>query len=524
MPFPHPSGNERPSYWTETTPSTSYGPVTGDERADVVVVGGGIVGLLTAYLASKEGKSVVVVDRERVAMAETGHTTAHLQYVIDTRLKDLVPRFGLKQVKLAWDSQLEAIRLIESIAHEERIACDLQRLDAFLYSPYKSDGEMMQDEILYARQMGYEAHEASPDDVPFPAEHVVRYPDQGKYHPRKFLLGVVKAAERRGVRFFEGTEVASVKDGVATTREGHKLEGEWMVHATNVPFEPRVLLQTKLYSYRTYVIGARVPRGVFRDALCWDTNDPYHYTRVEADDGKDLVILGGEDHKVGTETETSRHHGALADYLRTATQDYEIAYRWSGEVLETEDDLPYIGLLPGGSPRDLVATGDSGTGMTNGAIAALMLSERIAGRGTPWDLLYDPRRVTGDPKPLFEYAKQRLHESKEYARAALRKGDVASVMDIAPGQGAVVRASLKPVAVYRGEDGKLVACSATCTHLGCTVRWNQSESSWDCPCHGSRFSPTGEVLHGPAPDPLPRVDVSKVYDEREAATRTTKGP
>lgn len=528
MPFPHPTGNQGPSYWTETTPGTAYPRLEADERADVVVVGGGIVGLLTAYLAAKEGKSVVVVDRERVAMAETGHTTAHLQFVLDTRLKDLVPRFGVEKTKLAWDSQLEAVRLIESIAAEERIACELERLDAFLYSPYKSDGKMLRDEIRYAREIGYEAFEASPEDVPFPAEHAIRFPDQGKFHVRKFLLGVAKAAERRGVRFYEGTEVASIKDGGAKTREGHTLEAEWMVHATNVPFEPRVLLQTKLYAYRTYVIGARVPRGLIRNALYWDTNDPYHYTRVESgvlgEAGGDLVILGGEDHKVGTETDTERHHGALADYLRTATTDYEVRYRWSGEVIETEDDLPYIGLLPGAGPRDLVATGDSGTGMTNGAIAALMLSERIAGRGTPWDALYDPRRVTGAAKPVLDYVKQRAHESMEYAKAALRKGDLSSVNDIPLGEGAVVRAGLKPIAVYRGEDGRLVACSATCTHLGCTVRWNKLESSWDCPCHGSRFSPTGEVLHGPAPDPLAPVDVEKVWSSKEAATRTTGGP
>lgn len=524
MPFPHPTGNEGPSYWTETTPQTAYPRVEQDERADVVVVGGGIVGLLTAYLAAKDGRSVVVVDRERVAMAETGHTTAHLQIVIDTRLTDLVPRFGLERTKLAWDSQLEAVRLIEAIAAEERIACELERLDAYLYSPSAKDKDMLKEEVRLARQMGYEAHEASPDDVPYPAKAVLLFPDQGKFHVRKFLLGVAKAAERRGVRIFEGTEVASIQDGVATTREGHKLTGEWVVHATNVPFEPRVLLQTKLYAYRTYAIGARVPRGTFGNALYWDTNDPYHYTRVEHEADGDLVILGGEDHKVGIETDTPKHHGALADYLRTATKEFEVLHKWSGEVLETQDDLPYIGHLPGGSKRDLVATGDSGTGMTNGAIAALMLSERIAGRGTPWDELYDPRRVTGDSTPLMQYAKQRAHETMEYARAALRKGDVASVMDIAPGEGGVVRKGVKPIAVYRREDGRLVACSATCTHLGCTVRWNKLESSWDCACHGSRFSPTGDVLHGPAPDPLPRVDVDDVFDAREAAMRSTEGP
>ena len=520
MSFPHPTGPERGSYWIETTPSTDFAPVQGDERADIVVVGAGIVGITAAYLLAKQGRSVVVVDRERAAMSETGHTTAHLQTVLDTRLHILVDRFGLKGAKLAWESQLEAVRTIESIASDERIACDLTHLDAFLYSPHRSDKRMLKKEIELAAQIGYELSEASPDDVPFPAECAIRYPDQRKFHVRKYLLGVVKAAQRLGVRFFEGSEVTKVESGkrvTACTREGHRLEGDWLVSATNVPFDARVKLQTKLFAYRTYVIGAEVPRGEFGDALYWDTLDPYHYTRVERADGKDLVILGGEDHKVGSESSTEVHWGALMEYLRTATDDFEVVHKWSGEVIETQDDLPYVGAMGGRHGNELIATGDSGTGMTNGTIAAVMLAERILGRGTPWDELYDPRRVSGAGGPVLEFAKHRVDDVKGFASPFLGPSDISSVMELEPGQGGVMRVGAKRVAVYRTKEGELKAVSGTCTHLGCTVKWNSGESSWDCKCHGSRFSIEGDVLHGPAFDPLAPVALDDVVSKKEAA-------
>lgn len=519
MSFPHPSGNERESYWLATTPGTSYSPVQADERADVVIIGGGIVGITLSYLLAKAGKSVVVVDRERLATAETGHTTAHLQTVVDTRLKDLIPRFGVEGTKLAWDSQLEAVRLIESIARDERISCDLERLDAYLYGAERSDVRLLRDEIRLARRIGYDAFEAEPSDIPFPAKAAIRFPNQGKFHVRKYLLGVVRKSESMGVRFFEGTEVTEIESGTPAkvhTRDGHTLTGDWVVQATNVPFEPRFLLQSKLSSYRTYAIAARIPRGHFGHALYWDTMDPYHYTRIEPEGAHELVILGGEDHKVGTEPKAAPW-SCLAEYLSTVTDDFQVVHRWSGEILETEDDLPYIGRVPGRPENELLATGDSGTGMTNGTIAALMLTERILGRGTPWDELYDPGRVVPRGSPVTEWVKENVSNVAQLAGTAVSPAEVSSVDEIPVGSGAIMRDGLRKVAVARLEDGRLRAVSAVCPHMGCTVAWNAAEASWDCPCHGSRFTPGGEILHGPAKDPLPPADLEALPGERRRA-------
>lgn len=521
MSFPHPSGNSRPSYWLETTAPTVYPPVQEDLRADVVIVGGGIVGITTAYLLAKAGKSVVVVDRERIATAETGHTTAHLQTVVDTRLQDLVPRFGLKGAKLGWDSQMEAVRLIESIARDERISCELERLDAYLYANEPGEEDALREEVRLARKIGYEAREADPGEVPYGAAFAIRYPDQGKFQVRKYLLGLAERAERLGVSFYEGTEVIGIDEGKPAkvrTRDGHTLTGDWVVQATNSPIAANEMIHTALYPYRTYAIGAYVPRGVFGSALYWDTADPYHYTRVEHGPDRDLVILGGEDHKVGAQENTEKAYGLLMSYLGRATPDFEVAYFWSGEVIETQDDYPYIGRAPGRGENELIATGDSGTGMTNGTIAALMLSERVLGRGTPWDELYDPVRVTTGRGAITEWIKENADNGAKLVGRALMRSTIDDIAEIEPGQGAIMKRGLKPIAVSRPSTGGLCAVSGLCTHMGCTVKWNHSEESWDCPCHGSRFTPKGEILHGPALKPLEPFDVGKLLDEREEKT------
>ena len=525
MTFPHPEGNGRESYWIATTPSTSFQPLDRDEEADVLVVGGGIAGLTAAYLLAKAGRSVVVVDRERVAMAETGHTTAHLQIVDDTRLRDLVERFGMENAKARWDSHLEAVKTIEQIVHEERIACEFERLDAYLFSPHRRDGRMLREEAKLARKIGYAAEKADPDDVPFEAKHAIRFPDQGKFHVRKYLLGLVARMQQRGVRFYEGTEIVSIESGTPATlrtREGHALRGGWVLQMTNMPFDKRFRMHSKLFPYRTYVIGAKVPKGIFGHALYWDTLDPYHYVRVEPKLDHDYVILGGEDHKVGSDVDTMARYDALESFLGEVTEQYDVVHRWSGEVVETADDYPLIGRVPGADANELMFTGDSGTGMTNGTLAGLMLAERVLGRGTPWDELFDPKRVTLEKGPIKEWVKENVDNAAHLLDTLLGPGEVDDVDDVEAGEGAILRKGLKKYAVARRADGTLTACSALCTHMGCTVSWNGSESSWDCPCHGSRFTPEGEILHGPARDPLPPVPLAEVVGEtKETAARRT---
>jgi nitrite reductase/ring-hydroxylating ferredoxin subunit len=273
-----------------------------------------------------------------------------------------------------------------------------------------------------------------------------------------------------------------------------------VVVATNSPFHLKIPIHTKQAPYRTYVVAAPVPKGSVADVLLWDTVEPgYHYVRLQPGETHDLLIVGGEDHKTGTENDGGARTGDLERWARERyPQMGDTAYAWSGQVYEPADYVGFIGKSP---QHDLVylATGDSGQGMTTGGAAALILADLLNGRENPWASLYEPSRQMH--RGLGEYVKENVEAAKHWLELAGR-GEVKSADEIAPGEGALMKHHGKPVAVFRDEAGELHTRSAVCTHAGCVVHWNSYEGCWDCPCHGSQFSPDGEVLNGPAAKPL----------------------
>jgi Rieske Fe-S protein len=241
-------------------------------------------------------------------------------------------------------------------------------------------------------------------------------------------------------------------------------------------------------------------------ALYWDTGDPYHYVRLHAVDAdRALLIVGGEDHPTGHSDDARERYIRLESWTRKRFRMAgEVVHRWSGQVIEPADGLAFIGKNPGDSDRVFIATGDSGNGITHGVIAGLLIRDLVLGQHNDWAQLYDPSRKP--IKALKEYARINLAVAGGYADW-LKPGEVDSLDDIERGTGAVLQRGARKLAVFRGEDGTLSVCSAVCTHLGGVVRWNSAEQSWDCPCHGSRFAPDGEVLNGPALHALKRLDV-----------------
>ena len=281
-----------------------------------------------------------------------------------------------------------------------------------------------------------------------------------------------------------------------------------VVVATNSPVNDLVAIHTKQAAYQTYVIGARVPRGSVNKALYWDTPDPYHYLRIETIGTGvgtyDLLIVGGEDHKTGQENDANTRFGILERWTRTRFPMIESTeYRWSGEVLEPIDGLAFIGRNPLDEPNVFIATGDSGNGMTHGTIAGILITDLIMERENEWADLYKPSRKT--LRALPEFARENLNVAMEYT-GLVTPGEVDSVAEIEPRLGAVIRRGLTKVAVYKDEAGAVYERSAICRHLGCVVGWNTLESTWDCPCHGSRYDAYGHVIQGPANSDLPEVD------------------
>jgi glycine/D-amino acid oxidase-like deaminating enzyme/nitrite reductase/ring-hydroxylating ferredoxin subunit len=511
------------SVWIDTAPRPSTSVLDRDASADVCVVGAGIAGLTTAYLLAKAGKSVIVLDEGPVGAGQTERTSAHLASAQDDRFTEIERLHGVGGSRAAYESHAAGIDLIESIARDEGIDCDFARVDGLLFPAPGEDPKVLDDERDAARRAGFTGVERVESVTIAGREQGahLRFPRQARFHPLKFLYGLAAAAQRLGVKIHTGCRVkdvqgtgpktgdaarAQIDDGPAAVTAGA------IVVATNAPapINDWMGIYLKQASYRTYVVAATVPRGAFADVLWWDNEDPYHYVRLEAapadaigrDPAHDLLLIGGADHKTGQFPKSAAPFADLEIWARKQfPQIGEIVGRWSGQVQEPDDYMGFIGKAPHAKDNVYVITGDSGQGLTHGALGARLVSDLILGRQNPWTKLYDPSRKQAN----IDFVKENANAVKQYADW-ITGGDVKSEADIPKGEGALLREGLKKVAVYRDDSGAIHKRSAVCTHLGCVVQWNSVEKSWDCPCHGSRFDANGKVVMGPAIDDLAPLD------------------
>jgi len=493
------------SVWMKTATVPKQPALAENLHADVCVVGAGIAGLTAAYLLVKQKKTVIVLDGREIGGGQTVRTTAHIATALDDRYYEIENTRGKDAAKLVADSFTAAVACVESIINAENIECDFERLDGYLFAATSDDVKELDKEleaIHRAGLAGVEKMSRSPIDS-FDTGHCLRFPQQGQFDPQKYLAGLADVITRHDGRIYTQTHVSEVKGGSptqVTTREGFSVSADALVIATNSPINDRVFTHLKQAPYQTYVIAAKVPSNSVAKGLYWDTLDPYHYIRLQPmqSDGQtyDLLIVGGEDHKTGQADDADARYAALETWTRERFPMVEsIDYRWSGEVMESADGLAYIGQSPDQAENVYIATGDSGMGMTHGTIAGMLLSDLIVGRKNPWKDLYDPGRVpVGAASDLITEGANVAAQYTDWVTG----GDIEDAEQLAPGTGAVVRQGLTKVAAYRDETGKLHECSAVCPHLGCIVAWNSAEKSWDCPCHGSRFSAKGEVLNAPA--------------------------
>jgi glycine/D-amino acid oxidase-like deaminating enzyme/nitrite reductase/ring-hydroxylating ferredoxin subunit len=502
------------SLWLDSVHGFDAPPLDRDLSTDVCVVGAGIAGLTTAYLLSRQGKAVTVVDARGVGAGETAMTTAHLSNEIDDTYKEIHRLHGPDGARLACESHRAAIDQIERICQEEAIDCDLQRVNGYLFLASHHKERELDEELEAARSAGASVVKLPQADVAgFKSGPCLRFAGQAQFHPLRYLHGLARACARRGVQIFGATKAVEATGGAETfvrTEAGHRIGAQAIVIATNSPFTDLVAIHTKQAPYHTYAIGARVAPDTITHALYWDTDDPYHYVRLHRtsnrelggynDEAVDILIVGGEDHKAGQASDADARFSRLETWMRERFPAAgTVEFRWSGQVMETVDGLAFIGRNPLDAGNVYAATGDSGMGMTHGTIAGMLLTDLILRRANPWIELYDPGRVrTG---AAIEWVKENLNVALQYT-SWLTKGDVESVEEITPNNGAIVVDGGRKIAVFRDETGVLHRRSAVCTHLGCIVAWNPAASTWDCPCHGSRFDRFGAVTNGPAPRDL----------------------
>jgi len=504
------------SVWMDSTDAPQLPRVTQDMRTSVCIVGAGIAGMTTAYQLARAGRAVIVIDDGQIGGGETGRSTAHLTAALDDRYYRIEKLHGAEGARLAAESHAAAIARIESIASLEDIDCDFERLDGYLFLGGDSTKEDLERELEATHRAGLidtELLDRAPVDS-WNTGPALRFPRQAQFHPLKYLNGLARAIIRDGGQIFNFTHADKIEDGEpakVTTSDGHVILADNIVVATNTPVNDWVILHTKQAAYRTFVIGARVPRGSVPRALYWDTADPYHYARLHEVDARldpdrsdEILIVGGEDHKTGQEDDADERFARLESWTRERFPMVKsIDFRWSGQVVEPVDHMAFIGKNPGNDEHIFIATGDSGNGITHGTIAGVLLTDLILGRKNSWAKLYEPSRVT--LRATGDFIKESLNVAGQYADW-VKKGEVDSYDEIAPGTGAIVRRGMKKIAVFRDDQGAIHERSAVCTHLYCIVDWNSAERTWDCPCHGSRFDAYGGVVNGPAIAPLGAVE------------------
>lgn len=501
------------STWFDTTSLPRFPRASSDVSVDVVVVGGGITGLTAAYLLKKAGKTVAVMDRERCGYVDTGSTTAHLTCVTDMRLRQMRRRFGAQAAKAVWDAGAAAIDQITAIIRQEDIECDLAWVPGYLHAPpgnFKAGEESsLRQEARCAEALGINA--GFVESVPHFRTPGVRFANQALFNPLKYLSALARAIPGKGSHVFEHSNADEILERPLCVKTGgFRIRGQYLVLATHNPLMGKtgmasaLFLQTKLSLYTSYAIGARIPQGLFPAAAFWDTGDPYGYLRVDRRRGHDYAIYGGEDHKTGQVNDTRASYSRLEHTLKAIIRSAAVDHRWSGQVITTNDGLPMIGET---AARQFAATGYAGNGMTFGTLGAMMAADAALRRKNPWRELFDIHRtkVLGG---TWNY----LKENKDYpyymVRNWLSKAEGKSLRSLGRGQGKILNLNGKRVAASRSEDGKVSLCSPICTHLQCIVGWNNAERTWDCPCHGSRFKPSGEVISGPAEEPLETVSPS----------------
>ena len=496
--------------WIDTAPIRKFPKLQKNINVDVLVVGAGVTGITTAYLLKKAGSTIALIERERVASMDTVHTTAHLTYVTDVGLQQLVRNFGKDHAQAAWDAGAAAIDEIERIVKEEGSDCEFTRVPAYMHvrvdGSSKKEASSLKKEADLAAKLGFDA--AYLNLAPYFNLPAVHFANQAKFHPRKYLRSLVEKISGSGSHVFEksaASEFDSKKRCVKVNRNW--ISFDRVVMATNNPLvglasiASATLLQTKLSLYTSYALGARVPINTVPEALFWDTRDPYDYLRIDRHRGFDYIVYGGEDHKTGQKKKTQNAYARLLARLKKIIPKANIDHRWSGQVICTPDGLPYIGE---NAEHQFMATGYCGNGITFGTVAATMARDWTTGRKNPWTDLFavDRKKIKG---AMWNY----LRENKDYPyymiKDRLARAEADSVRELKPGEGMIIGRRGKKVAAFRDPRGHIHRLSPVCTHLGCLVRWNSSESTWDCPCHGSRFKPTGEVIAGPAEEPLPLI-------------------
>lgn len=478
-----------------------------DQLFDVVIVGGGITGISTAYRLQLTGLKCILLEANNLGFGTTGGTTAHLNDFFDTTYKEAISKFGLENAKLLAQAGKEAIQIVHNNVQRHEIECDFIYKNAHLFALDDQQVKELEDIVEGARKIGYEMNYVNEIDYPIPFKKAVVIPKQAQFHPIKYIKALAEAYEQAGGMIVENCMVETYdeeENEVSLKTSLGDIKCKNVVYATHTP--PGIsLLHFTTAPYRSYAIAFTLNNDQYPTTLGYDLNEPYHYYRTQELDGQTYIIAGGEDHKTGHADDTGVCFSNLENYCRKYFDVKTVEYSWSSQYFEPADGMPSIGVAPSSSGRVFIATGYRGNGMTFGTIASAVLSDLITEASSPYEKLFNPKRFK--PTAGFtSFVKENATVVKDLITDKINMERIQSLAEIKEGEAKVVKYEGRAYAIYAEQDGRLHVLKSTCPHAQCEVRWNNAELSWDCPCHGSRFNINGRILTGPATEGLERLD------------------
>ncbi len=500
------------SLWQESASDFPSTLVSEARRYDVAIVGGGITGITTALLLQRRGKSCIVFDSRNLCFGTTGGTTAHINTVLDTSYPRIIKDFGKEKSVLVASAAKDALELVSRHVSEFNIACDFRETPGYLFSQDEEETDELQDIHDACLEVGVNVQFIGSLPLDIPSSKILMMKNQARFHPVEYVYGVARAFEQMGGVIKQHCKVENVaEDGdlVVETSQGKFRAGK-LIYATHIP--PGVnILHMRCVPYRSYVLALRLKSQDYPEGLIYDMKDPYHYYRTQNVDGLNYLIVGGADHKTGHEMYTADCFRNLEEHVREHFDVEEVTHRWSSQFYESIDGLPYIGHYPSHPENVFVATGFGGNGMTYSHVAARVLADKVMELPDPYEDIFRPSRI----KPVAGFTGFVSHNAdvvRKFVQKFATPEELEGLDSLAAGEGRIVQYNNEKAAVCKDLHGTLHAVNPVCTHMGCSVVWNPVEQSWDCPCHGARYSPEGKILNGPAVKDLDVITVTEAAD------------
>lgn len=504
----------KPSVWQNGEGFTAAEIFLRPEGYDVVVVGGGMTGVMTALELQRLGRKCLLVEAHTLAFGTTGGTTAHLNTLMDTPYTTITKNFGADASKAVASAAADVIDTIEDNIDTLNIACDFERTDAYLFSQDEKESSELEDIFQASRDAGVAVEFVNELPIPTSYQKCMRATDQAKFHPLRYLFALAAEFEKLGGHVLENCMVENVKEvdrGLLVTSSRGNIAANTVVYATHIP--PGInILHLRCAPWRSYALALKLAGDRYPEGLMYDMKDPYHYYRTQMIDGEEFLIVGGKDHKTGDTENTNTPFLLLRAHVEGIFDVAEITHQWSSQYFEPADGLPYIGVMPGHSKNVFVATGFGGNGMIYSHVAAKELTSLIVSGNSLFDNLFSPSRI----KPIAGFTNFVEHNAdvvRHFVGKLLGDDHLEQFSSMAKGDGKVVKLDGESVALSKDLNGVLHAVSSVCTHMKCHVAWNVAELTWDCPCHGARYSMDGKVLTGPASHDLEPVALVKQADE-----------